>query len=261
MPRVDREEAARERARDAARAGDGREERIAVCDRVRWWCRRRHGRRRRSPTRRRRATTPRAARARPRRCRSRSTRRHAPRPPRRRASRLRRRFRAAHPRRPRRGSASRSRCDSASRPRRRGRARPGHRARSRRMPAATIASTHAGESVPMLMTSAPASADHLLDLLARVGHHRQAAERERRIRGLVHDDVVRDLVDEWALLRRRRSESPGVGSIMPLLSGGGRRPARRRNRDPRARDARRPSPLVLHHAPPLRAAGPARAAR
>src|SRR5262249_38536780 len=38
--------------------------------------------------------------------------------------------------------------------------------------------------------------DHLLDLLASVRHHRQRADGECRIGGLVHDDVVRDLVDE-----------------------------------------------------------------
>src|SRR3954470_138902 len=38
--------------------------------------------------------------------------------------------------------------------------------------------------------------DHLLDLLSRVRHHRQRTERESRVGGLVHDDVVRDLVDE-----------------------------------------------------------------
>ena len=63
----------------------------------------------------------------------------------------------------------------------------------------------------MFSTSAPAMRDHLLDLLARVRHHRQRAERERRVRRLVHDDVVRDLVDERLRARaRRRRESPGA---------------------------------------------------
>src|SRR5207244_13377442 len=39
-------------------------------------------------------------------------------------------------------------------------------------------------------------AGHLLDLLPRVRHHGQRPEGERGVGGLVHDDVVRDLVDE-----------------------------------------------------------------
>ena len=69
-------------------------------------------------------------------------------------------------------------------------------ARSPRDRRASIASIQCSESVPMLSTSAEASADHLLDLLARMRHHRQRTEREGRVRRLVHDDVVRDLVDE-----------------------------------------------------------------
>src|SRR5207247_7570212 len=38
--------------------------------------------------------------------------------------------------------------------------------------------------------------DHLLNLLTGVRHHGQRPERERRVRGLVHHDVVGDLVDE-----------------------------------------------------------------
>ena len=56
----------------------------------------------------------------------------------------------------------------------------------------------------MLSTSAEAARGHLLDLLQRVRHHRQRAERERRVRGLVHDDVVGDLVDERLALANQR---------------------------------------------------------
>ena len=38
--------------------------------------------------------------------------------------------------------------------------------------------------------------DHLAHLVLRVRHHRQRAEREDRVRRLVHHDVVRDVVDE-----------------------------------------------------------------
>ena len=61
----------------------------------------------------------------------------------------------------------------------------------------------------MLRTSDDAMPRHLLDLLARVRHHRQRAERERRIRRLVHDDVVRDLVDERLLLAHRAQRRSG----------------------------------------------------
>ncbi len=64
------------------------------------------------------------------------------------------------------------------------------------LPASIIASIQCGDSVPMFSTSAARERDHLLDLLARVRHHGQRAERKRRVRRLVHDDVVRDLVDE-----------------------------------------------------------------
>ena len=55
----------------------------------------------------------------------------------------------------------------------------------------------------MLSTSAPASADHLLDLLGRVRHHGQRAEREGGVRRLVHDDVVGDLMHERLALAER----------------------------------------------------------
>ena len=74
-------------------------------------------------------------------------------------------------------------------------------------PASSIASTQCSESVPMFSTSADARPRHLLDLLARVRHHRQRAERERRIRRLVHDDVVRDLVDERLALAQSHAAS------------------------------------------------------
>ena len=78
--------------------------------------------------------------------------------------------------------------------------------------------------------------DHLLDLLGRMRHHRQRAERERRVRGLVHDHVVRDLVDERPVgteARQRRARAHGdtagraprgavvvIGSqLMAVLSG------------------------------------------
>ena len=61
-------------------------------------------------------------------------------------------------------------------------------------------------------------ADHLLDLLGRVRHHRQRAQGERGVGRLVHDDVVRDLVDErlaLAQLPKRLTGAHGLG----LLSG------------------------------------------
>ena len=115
----------------------------------------------------------------------------------------------------------------------------------------------------MLSTSAPASRDHLLDLLARVRHHRQRAERERRVRRLVHDDVVRDLVDERLALahrarasRRASSRSFQVEDVDRAVAGAdlgepvrdrarGRRAPRRAPRPratARARAARRASP-------------------
>ena len=85
--------------------------------------------------------------------------------------------------------------------------------------------------------------DHLLDLLARVRHHRQRAERERRVRGLVHDDVVGDLVDErlrlaqpaqgvsWChtrpfTLRTSTGPSPAPSSARPCANRLGRRARR-----------------------------------
>src|SRR5690348_17748897 len=53
---------------------------------------------------------------------------------------------------------------------------------------------------------------HLLDLVERVRHHRQRAERERRVGGLVHDHVVRDLVDE------RDRKSTRLNSSHPSIS-------------------------------------------
>src|SRR3954449_6124908 len=50
---------------------------------------------------------------------------------------------------------------------------------------------------------------HLLDLLPRVRHHRQPTEREGRVRRLVHDDVVRDLVDERLALTQLPQRRPG----------------------------------------------------
>ena len=61
----------------------------------------------------------------------------------------------------------------------------------------------------MLSTSAPATDGHLLDLLDRVRHHGQRAEGERRVRRLVHDDVVRDLVDERLALADRGEVGSG----------------------------------------------------
>ena len=66
----------------------------------------------------------------------------------------------------------------------------------------------------MLSTSAEAARAISSTSCERVRHHRQRAERERRVGGLVHDDVVRDLVDERLALadqrrgRRRRSRRP-----------------------------------------------------
>ena len=57
--------------------------------------------------------------------------------------------------------------------------------------------------------------DHLLHLFARVRHHRQRAQRQRRVRGLVHHDVVGDLVDE----RLRLAQPPqGVTRLHGFLS-------------------------------------------
>ena len=50
-------------------------------------------------------------------------------------------------------------------------------------------------------------ADHLAHLVLRVRHHRQRAEREDRVRGLVHDHVVGDVVDERPALADRRRAS------------------------------------------------------
>ena len=101
------------------------------------------------------------------------------------------------------------RCGSRSRRRRRDRARPEASARVAASPASSIDSTHGGDSVPMFSTSADGDAGHLLDLLRRVRHHRQRAERERRVRRLVHDDVVRDLVDERPALADHAQRGAG----------------------------------------------------
>src|SRR5207253_1132879 len=62
---------------------------------------------------------------------------------------------------------------------------------------------------------------HLLHFLACVGHHRQRAERERRIRGLVHDDVVRDLVNERLSLAHRAQRGTGRDQLLtPRTSTG-----------------------------------------
>ena len=51
--------------------------------------------------------------------------------------------------------------------------------------------------------------DHLLDLLPRVCHHRQRAESQRCVRRLVHDDVIRDLVDERLPLAQHAQRRSG----------------------------------------------------
>ena len=57
----------------------------------------------------------------------------------------------------------------------------------------------------MLSTSAPARPTISSTSSRRVRHHRQRAERERRVGRLVHDDVVRDLVDERPALAQPRA--------------------------------------------------------
>ena len=123
----------------------------------------------------------------------------------------------------RRATGARSRCDSVVAPAPTGSSTTGTPARFAARPASSIDSTQASESVPMLSTSAEAAARHLLDLLQRVRHHRQRAERERRVRGLVHDHVVRDLVDERLALTDRGEV--GAGRLTRRLAG--RRPGRR----------------------------------
>ncbi len=146
-------------------------------------------------------------------------------------------------------------------------------------PASSIASTQWPDSVPMLSTSDDAMPRHLLDLFARVRHHRQRAERERRVRRLVHDDVVRDLVDERLLLAHRAQRRSGASSscshpqdvdgavsgadLGESLRDGARRGsgsarARRRRGSRRARAARRASPSACSR---LRALLRCRAAR
>jgi hypothetical protein len=56
----------------------------------------------------------------------------------------------------------------------------------------------------------PRDRRHLRDLLHCVRHHRQRAERERCVRRLVHDHVVRDLVDERLALADRGEIGAGV---------------------------------------------------
>ena len=73
--------------------------------------------------------------------------------------------------------------------------------------ASSIASIQCSDSVPMLSTSAPATAAISSTSSTRVRHHGQRAEGERRVRRLVHDDVVRDLVDERLALADRRARS------------------------------------------------------
>ena len=115
-----------------------------------------------------------------------------------------------------RGSSARCRCGTSSRRRRRDRARRECRLRWPPCPPASIASTHVGRKRADVEHERARQPDHLLDLLACVRHHGQRAECERRVRRLVHDDVVRDLVDEGlalaqhaqALFRERRSRGP-----------------------------------------------------
>ncbi len=102
----------------------------------------------------------------------------------------------------------------------------GHcRARWRHRLRASIASTQCSESVPMLSTSAPASATISSTSSARMRHHGQRAERERRVRGLVHDDVVRDLVDERLALAHRAQRRAGRDHRFSLRMSTGPSPA------------------------------------
>ena len=195
--RPHRGEATGERGRDAARAGDRREQRIAVRDGQRAAFRPRRGRRRRSPT----ATTPSCVAAvraivapLPRRRRSPRRRGSPPRGPR--ARRPRPRCRARSRRRPRRGSASPSRCETSSRRRRRDRGRPARPRRSPPCPASSIASIHCARERADVEDERARRGGHLLDLFDGMRHDRQRTDRERRVRRLVHDDVVRDLVDQ-----------------------------------------------------------------
>ena len=50
--------------------------------------------------------------------------------------------------------------------------------------------------------------DHLLHLLRGVRHHGQCAERESGVRGLVHHDVIGDLVDERLRRAKPSSDAP-----------------------------------------------------
>ena len=202
----------------------------------------------RSPTRSRRAAAPRRARAPPARARCRSTRRRAPRPARRRASLPRPRCRAAPSRRRARGCGCAVAVRYSVAPTPTGSSTTGIRRAFAAPPASSIASTQCSESVPMLSTSDDARPRHLLDLLACMRHHRQRAERERRVRRLVHDDVVRDLVDERlaarasraASLRQRSSCCVPPGRRRGLLRNRARRaPARPRATRLRRRRARR----------------------
>ena len=116
----------------------------------------------------------------------------------------------------RRGCASRSRCGRRSRRRRPGRARRGRRSRSPPLPASSIASIQLLRERADVEHERTGEPDHLAHLLPRVRHHRQRAEREDRVRGLVHDDVVGDVVDErLALADRQPSVAPG-SMLMPL---------------------------------------------
>ena len=219
--RRDREEAAGDRGRHAARAGDGAEQLVAVRDRDhalavgdvvdRRPSRRRHSRASRPP----RCAS--SGQSRPRR----STRRRGSPPAAPRASRPRPRCRARPRPRPRRGCASPSRCGSFVAPAPTGSSTTG----TPRAFAAARREQHRLD--PVLRQRAdveherPGDRRHLLDLLARVRHHRQRAERKRRVRGLVHDDVVRDLVDErLALAQRGASPASSSRALMPRTSTG-----------------------------------------
>ena len=159
-------------------------------------------------------------------------------------------------RRARRAVAARCRCGSGSHLRRPDRATIGIPRSFAARPASTIASIQCGESVPMLSTSAPARPTISSTSSTACAITGQRAERERRVRRLVHDDVVRDLVDERLLARGSGASvapratvtahlprwktstgpSPAPISVRPFLTAS-RRPCRPRRASP-ARAAR-----------------------
>ena len=225
--------------------------------------RRRRGRRVRSPKRRRRAAAPRRERARPApsRCSIDSTPRTSAAAPTSVA------ISPALPRSTVTSTTSRMRR-AVVRPVRRSRRRRRDRARSGSAARVRGAAGEQHRLDPVLRERADVEherggdAHHLLHLLAGVRHHRQRAERERRVRRLVHDDVVRDLVDERLALAHRRAASCRQRSSLHLQDVDGafsgtdldetvlrpratrRRPRRgpRRRGSRRARAARRASP-------------------